>query len=144
MKKGLLIIGIILVGVFGLIQLVPYGHDHTNPPVVSTPSWDSAQTQAIAEKACYDCHSNQTVWPWYSNVAPVSWLVLRDVQEGRLNLNFSDWSNYQLMAGDAAAVVQSGKMPPAQYLIIHSDARLTDAEKQQLIQGLQTLAAQSH
>jgi hypothetical protein len=142
MKKGLLIIGAILVGVFILIQLVPYGHDHTNPPVVSTPNWDNAQTQAIAEKACYDCHSNQTTWPWYSNIAPVSWLVLRDVQEGRQNMNFSEWSTYQGMASDAAAVVQRGRMPPAQYLIIHADARLTDAEKQQLIQGLQALAAQ--
>jgi len=143
MKKGLLIIGAILVGVFILMQLVPYGHDHTNPPVVSTPNWDSPQTAALAQHACYDCHSNQTVWPWYSYVAPVSWLLERDVQQGRENMNFSEWSNYQLMAGDATSMVQSGKMPPAQYLLIHSDARLTDAEKQQLIQGLQALAAQS-
>jgi cytochrome c551/c552 len=137
MKKRLLIIGIILVGVFVLIQLIPYGHDHTNPAVISTPSWDSSQTQALAKRACYDCHSNETVWPWYSNIAPVSWLVLRDVQEGRQNLNFSDWNIYKGMASYAGVVIQRGSMPPAQYLLIHSDARLSDAEKQQLIQGLQ-------
>ena len=73
---GLLVLGVI---VFAAIQLVPFGHDHTNPPVVAEPAWDSPETRAFAVTACFDCHSNQTVWPWYSNIAPVSWLVQRDV-----------------------------------------------------------------
>ncbi|MCX7782465.1 MAG: heme-binding domain-containing protein, partial [Meiothermus sp.] len=73
------------------IQLVPYGRDHQNPPVVAEPPWDSPQTRALFVRACADCHSNQTRWPWYSHIAPVSWLVQRDVEEGRSKLNLSLW-----------------------------------------------------
>ncbi len=58
-----------------LIQVVPFGHSHTNPAVTKEPGWDSSDTASLFHRACYDCHSNQTTWPWYSNVAPVSWLV---------------------------------------------------------------------
>jgi hypothetical protein len=58
------------VALFALIQVVPYGRSHTNPPVQSEPKWDSPQTRALAVRACYDCHSNETTWPWYTNVAP--------------------------------------------------------------------------
>jgi hypothetical protein len=85
------IVGVVVL--FGLIQLVPYGRDHTNPPVVAEPAWDSPQTRALAVRACFDCHSNETVWPWYSNVAPASWLVQRDVDDGRRRLNWSEWSS---------------------------------------------------
>jgi hypothetical protein len=64
-----------LVLLFGLIQFVPYGRDHSNPPVYQEPQWDSPQTQELVSNACYDCHSNETVLPWYSNIAPVSWLI---------------------------------------------------------------------
>jgi hypothetical protein len=127
----LVLIGIVL---FALIQLVPYGRSHKNPPVVQEPNWD-AQTRAIAKKACFDCHSNEVVWPWYSNIAPVSWLVQRDVDEARRKLNFSDWSRSP-ETGEIAEVLQEGEMPPAQYKLMHPAARLTDAEKQTLIQGL--------
>ena len=89
-KIVLWVVVALIVG-FGLIQLVPYGRDHTNPPVTSEPAWDSPQTKALAQKACFDCHSNETVWPWYSSIAPGSWLIYRDVVEGRGNLNFSEW-----------------------------------------------------
>ncbi|MEZ4770229.1 MAG: heme-binding domain-containing protein [Caldilineales bacterium] len=82
-KRIALYVILALVAVFLLIQLVPYGRDHTNPPVVQEPVWDSPQTEALARAACYDCHSNEVVWPWYSNIAPISWLVQRDVDEGR-------------------------------------------------------------
>ena len=59
---------------FGAIQLVPYGHNRSNPPVTGEPAWDSPQTRAYAKQACFDCHSNETIWPWYSYVAPASWL----------------------------------------------------------------------
>ena len=83
------IVGLIVIGL--VIQLIPYGHNHTNPPVVQEPSWNRPETRAIVKRACFDCHSNETVWPWYSNVAPVSWLIYRDVAEGRQHLNFSEW-----------------------------------------------------
>src|SRR5512146_457173 len=115
-----------------VIQLVPYGRDHTNPPVRAEPAWDSPQTRALAVRACYDCHSNQTTWPWYSNVAPVSWLIQRDVDSGRRHLNYSTWNQPQRREGNAARQVQRGEMPPGYYVIIHPTAALSPAEKQAL------------
>ena len=69
---------VVIVG-FLIIQVVPYGRNHTNPPVEQEPAWDSPQTRSLAERACFVCHSNETTLPWYRNVAPVSWLVLHDV-----------------------------------------------------------------
>ncbi|HJV08531.1 MAG TPA: heme-binding domain-containing protein, partial [Acidimicrobiales bacterium] len=83
-------IGAIVVGALLLaLQLVPYGRDHTNPPVTAGTSWPTAEGRRLAGAACYDCHSNETKWPIYSFVAPMSWLVQRDVDEGRRKLNFS-------------------------------------------------------
>ena len=95
MRKWLLRIGVGLVVLFGLIQLVPYGRDHQNPPVTKEIAWDSARSRELAAGACYDCHSNLTTWPWYSNVAPVSWLVTADVQGGRDAVNFTEWDKPQ-------------------------------------------------
>src|SRR6187401_216218 len=81
-------IALTLLIAFGLIQLVPYGRDHSNPPGRQI-AWDSARTEQLMADACMDCHSNQTQWPWYSNVAPISWLVQHDVNEGRGRLNLS-------------------------------------------------------
>jgi hypothetical protein len=130
-------IGILfLVGVLGLllIQLVPYGRDHTNPKVVAEPPWDSPATRATAVIACFDCHSNETKWPWYSNIAPISWLIQRDVTEGREHLNFSEWAVGQ--EAEAAEIVQAGEMPPFRYILAHPEARLSDADKAAFIQGL--------
>ena len=91
LKKIILIVVVAAVVVFVVMQLVPYGKEHTNPPVVSEPKWDSAATRAIAKKACFDCHSNETVWPWYTSIAPGSWLIYKDVVEGRDEFNFSNW-----------------------------------------------------
>jgi len=84
---------IVAIGLFLIIQLVSYGRDYSNPPVVREPAWDSTATRELARRACFDCHSNQTVWPWYARIAPFSWLVYDDVVEGRGKLNFSDWLN---------------------------------------------------
>ena len=78
------------VALFLLVQAVPYGRSHTNPPTTAEPTWNSPETRELAARACFDCHSNLTTWPWYSNIAPVSWLVQRDVTGGRSALNFSD------------------------------------------------------
>jgi mono/diheme cytochrome c family protein len=132
----------VIVGIVGflLIQLVPYGRNHNNPPVVGEPNWDSPQTRELAQRACFACHSNETTWPWYSNVAPVSWLVQNDVDEGRRRLNFSTWGSggQGREPGEAMETISQGRMPPAQYLIANPQARLTPAEKQALAEGLRT------
>ena len=122
---------------FVLIQLVPYGRDHTNPPVVQEPKWDSVKTRELFMRACADCHSNETKWPWYSNIAPVSWLVVHDVEEGREHFNISMWGHQRKNKGDEAAEeLREGEMPLKPYLLAHPEARLNENEKKQLIQGL--------
>jgi len=121
---------------FMLIQLVPYGRAHTNPPVLQEPSWDSPQTHVLVQRACFDCHSNETVWPWYSNIAPVSWLIQRDVDEGREKLNFSEWSHGESESDEIYEVVKEGQMPPSTYLITHPEARLTSTDKEALLAGI--------
>lgn len=131
---------ILILGGFLLIQLVPYGRDHNNPPVVSEPNWDSPETRALAQTACFDCHSNETNWGrWYESVAPASWLVQRDVDEGRQRLNFSEWAQggKPREADELWEVLQRGSMPPGQYLLLHSEAKLTPEQVDQLASGLQ-------
>ena len=122
--------------VLGLIQLVPYGRDHNNPPVQYEPAWDSPQTRELAVGACFDCHSNETVWPWYTNVAPISWLVQRDVNEGRSVLNFSEWQRGQSELDEIAEVILEGEMPPLQYKVLHASGRLSADQKDALASGL--------
>lgn len=128
---------IAVAALFVIIQLIPYGRNHTNPSSRVEPQWDSAETRALAKRACFDCHSNETNWPWYSNVAPISWLVQNDVNEGRSKLNFSEWDRPQKEADEAAEQIQKGEMPLWFYLPLHASARLSAAEKQMLIRGLQ-------
>ena len=136
----------IAVLLFAVIQVVPYGHPRTNPPVAAEPSWDSPETRELARHACFDCHSNETEWPLYSRVAPVSWLVQRDVAEGRAHLNFSEWNRPQKEADEAAEAVREGEMPMRIYQLMHAHARLSDADRQRLATGLErTLGAgESH
>ncbi len=144
MRRGVRIVLWVVVGlvvVFVAIQFVPYGKNKTNPPVTAEPAWDSPQTRTLAKQACFDCHSNETVWPWYAKIAPASWLVFRDVDDGRSSLNFSEWPSLpagagQKIAGESAEQISGGEMPPIQYRLAHGEARLSDAEKQQLIDGL--------
>lgn len=129
-------VAITAIVLLGLIQFVPFGRNHTNPPVVEEPGWDSLKTRGLAERACFDCHSNETVWPWYSSIAPVSWLVVRDVTVGRDEMNFSDWGRTSQRATKVIREIEEGAMPPAFYLPLHPEARLTADEKAQLIEGL--------
>jgi mono/diheme cytochrome c family protein len=130
--------GAAIVAVVLALQLVPYGRSHTNPVGRVEPPWDTAVTRALVVRACYDCHSNETVWPWYSHVAPMSWLLQRDVDEGRRKLNFSEWDRPQKEARESAKAVRKGEMPPWYYTPVHPDARLTAAETQALVRGLET------
>jgi hypothetical protein len=129
-----ILIGLVIL--FVVIQLVPYGRDHSNPNVVQDAPWPDARSATLARTSCYDCHSNETDWPVYSNVAPISWLVQRDVDEGRDKLNFSRWDESQAKLDKAADQVERGKMPPANYTRIHSSAKLSDEEQQVLVAAL--------
>lgn len=119
-----------------LIQLVPYGRNHANPPTMAEPAWDSPATRALAKRACFDCHSNETRWPALSSIAPASWLIQHDVEAGRAALNFSEWQRPQREAREAAEKVREGEMPLAIYTAMHPEARLTVAERAALEQGL--------
>lgn len=125
-----------LLAVLIAIQLVPYGQTQTNPPTVTEPAWDSPATRALAKQACFDCHSNETYWPPYARIAPASWLIQRDVVEGRAVLNFSEWNRPQEEAKEAGEVIQEGEMPPVAYQLMHSHARLSPADRDLLAQGL--------
>lgn len=134
------VLRILMVVVFALvaIQLVPYGRDHTNPPVVKDTPWTSAAARSIARTSCYDCHSNETKWRWYSNVAPISWLVQQDTDEGREKLNFSNWPRIG-ETDELREAVEKGSMPPQKYLIAHPDAKLSKSEKATLIAALRDI-----
>jgi len=104
----------------------------TSAPGVQPPM--PAEVRAVLERSCYDCHSNQTQWPWYSNIAPLSWLIEHDVRKGRRDLDFTDWAQYdpdeQLdRVEEIGAEVGDGQMPPAQYTLLHPDAVLGAAER---------------
>ncbi len=140
--KRALVFGVLIalggVAVFSLvIQAVPYGRDHTNPPVGLEPVWDSPQTRELAVRACFDCHSNETVWPWYSNIAPVSWLIQRDVDKGRAKLNYSEWDRPQDEGDESAEELREGDMPPWFYPIPDPKRRLSGLERASLIRGLE-------
>lgn len=136
----LAVIGVVIVG-FIILQLIPAGSINAkfaaagNPPVTYTINWDSPQTEKLAKAACFDCHSNETRSVWYSSIAPVSWLVNKDINEGRAKLNFS--TGRELEGDEMIEQIQRGKMPPAIYLPLHPDANLTAEQKRQLMDGLQ-------
>jgi hypothetical protein len=124
----------IAAGAFVLAQIVPVPRD--NPPVAGKlPA--PPEVQAILDRSCLDCHSNETRWPWYAYVAPGSWLLAYDVAEGREHLNFSTWDRYSAKQQrekleEIGEVVEEGEMPLWIYLLAHPDAKLSEAEQQTL------------
>jgi hypothetical protein len=146
MKKKLKWIVGVLVVVFALAQLA--NPSRTNPPVVSdlmAANVPPPHVAALLHAACYDCHSHETKWPWYAHIAPASWLVAHDVNEGRQHLNLSDWP----VADSARAAkkldrmseeIDYREMPPAKYTLLHADARLTDADRNELTNWLDATA----
>jgi Haem-binding domain len=136
MKRFLRLLVLSLVALVVLIQFVPYGRNHSNPSSRVEPNWDKPETRALAKRACFDCHSNETVWPWYSHVAPASWLLKHDVDGGRSQLNFSEWSKPQDEADKASKMVRKKRMPLGKYLLMHPDARLSAAERDAFASGL--------
>lgn len=123
-------LGLLFVG----IQFVPV--DRSNPPVTQEVRWDAPETRALAQQACFDCHSNETTWPWYAYVAPISWRVAGHVEDGRRHLNFSAWDQPNEDVEEIEEVVREGEMPLWDYVLLHGEARLTEAEQETLLNGL--------
>ena len=134
-KKVLVLLAAILI----LIQFIPV--QKTNPPLLREPNWDSQKTRNYAVKVCFDCHSNQTVWPFYSKVAPISWFVAGHVNEGRENLNFSEWK--AKFGKDIIEELEEKEMPLKSYLLLHPSAKLNDTELTEFIEGLKKTIAYS-
>lgn len=140
MSKGK-IIGAAIVAIIIIMQLIPSGRPDTikenkNDLLANNPVSDSVSQ--LFRNACYDCHSNETKYPWYSYVAPVSWLVSRDVKQGRKHLNFSEWETYNKLdkakhLDDISDEVKSKDMPLSIYLIMHPKAKLTDKERERIV-----------
>jgi hypothetical protein len=143
-RNLVIMVVLLLVVAFGLMQLVPI--NVSNPPVVQEPAWDSPRTRELAKAACFDCHSNETKLMWFEHLAPGEWWIKSHVDEGRKRLNFSECTARDGNRGhgggegedDAAETVLDGSMPPGYYtwLGLHSDAKLTPAEKRELADGL--------
>jgi hypothetical protein len=124
------------VGLAVALQLVPYGWQRPNPPVTSPAPWPDATSERIARTSCYACHSNETRWPVQAYVAPFSWLVRRDVERGRDELDFSTWDRDAGEADDAVEEVAEGSMPPLRYTLVHRGAALDDDERRVLVDAL--------
>lgn len=136
MKTRIMRAAIVLAGIFIFVQVVPYGRDHANPPVLGEPSWDTSRTRELFFRACKNCHSNETEWPWYASVAPASWLVQHDVTEARYEFNVSEWGRRKNKGDEAAEEFREGHMPPFYYLPLHAEARFTAAEREEFLRGL--------
>lgn len=135
----LIVVGLLVIG-FVVLQLIPPGSINAkfaapgNPPVTNSIQWNSAETEQLARTACFDCHSNETRYPWYAAVAPVSWLVNKDINEGRDEMNFS--TNGRFEGDEMVEQIERGEMPPGIYLPMHPEANLSAEQKQQLMDGL--------
>ena len=135
-------IWIILIAAVVIIQLIPSGRPDViedNPSDLIFNNQIPDSVKLLLKAACYDCHSNETKYPWYAYVAPVSWLVSRDTRMGRENLNFSEWEEYSKMdkaklLDDLSEEVEDGVMPMPIYIIMHPEAKLTLAQRELLVE----------
>ncbi len=134
-RRDVRIAVLILVAAFAVSQF--FRIEKSNPPERLDASLDPT-VKPLLKRACYNCHSHETVWPWYSNIAPVSWLLASDVKGGRRNLNFSKWETYPADVQDdkkkeVVEMVKGKDMPPWYYSIVHGDSRLTSEERSQIV-----------
>ena len=137
-RRGLRLVAGGLAVAFLLLQLVPYGHDHSAPSTTKRAVL-RGPAAAIFAGACADCHSNATRWPWYTNIAPASLLAVQDVKSGRDAMNLSRWDTPQPDLGDVVENIDGGGMPPVQYKLIHGGARLSAAQRRTLVAGFRAL-----
>lgn len=144
MMRNVKILGVLAVVLFlgfALLQVFPIGavfssmEEAGNPPIENTIEWASPEVELLVRRSCYDCHSNETVYPWYANIAPVSWLVNKDINDGRAGLNFSTDSAYDINPEDLLWHLETD-MPPAIYTLMHRDAVLSAEQQQTLYNGI--------
>jgi Haem-binding domain len=144
-KKILIALGTVAIAAVGGSLIHPFGRPV--PPSNNQTLFNGAQidpeTLAIVQRACQNCHSQNTEWPWYSHVAPVSWLIARDVQQARSHMNLSQWQDYSTddrlpLLSAIGSAARNRVMPPQRYLFLHPEARLSDMERQQLYRWTRT------
>jgi hypothetical protein len=138
------VILIVVVALFIIMQFVPL--NQTNPQIIQDVSAPS-HIKTILKTSCYDCHSNETEWPWYSRIAPGSFLITRDVVEGRKHLNFSEFSDMDAfdstdVADEILEVLNEGEMPILPYLLLHPKASLSESQTQDLMEWAKTFYSQ--
>jgi hypothetical protein len=138
---ALLTLGVFVVvglGTLLVIQVVPYGRAHANPAGSGEPQWASPETRELMVRSCFACHSSQVEYPWYSNVAPISWAIQHHVEEGRQAVNYSNFATNPGKAGNSVEVILNGSMPPPYFTRfgLHADAKLTQDEQDALVAGL--------
>jgi hypothetical protein len=131
-------VGIIMVLLLIAAQFIR--PDRTNPPIDPTASFEAVgnptpEVAAIVKRACSNCHSYNTTWPWYSQIAPASWLIANDVKGGRVHLNFSEWRRYspdmaRTRLKEACEEIKGGDMPPWYYRLLHPEAKLSTADRE--------------
>jgi hypothetical protein len=144
-KKILIALGTVAIAAVGGSLIHPFGAPV--PPGNNQTIFREAQvepeTLALVQRACQNCHSQNTEWPWYSHVAPVSWLIARDVQQARSHMNLSQWQDYSTddrlaLLSAIGSAVRNREMPPQRYLLLHPEARLNDVERQQIYRWTRT------
>jgi hypothetical protein len=125
--------------VFGLIQLVPYGRDRTQPPITGEPQWASAETRTLMVNACYHCHASEVEYPAYASIAPSSWAVQSHINSGRSKVNYQQFATDPGAADETIEVIRDGSMPPAYFTRFgnNPEAALTDEQRATLIAGLE-------
>lgn len=145
LKKLLIAVGAASIAAVGGSRIHPFGVPGTpeNNQTILRESQIDPETLAVVQRACQNCHSERTEWPWYSHVAPVSWLLARDVQQARLHLNLSRWPEYSTderlrLLSEIGSAVRNGEMPVQRYLLLHPEARLTIVERQQIYRWTRT------
>src|SRR5712692_7214456 len=145
LKTILIAIGVVAIAAAGGSLIHPFGPPGipgSNQTIFREAQIDP-ETLAIVQRACQNCHSQQTEWPWYSHVAPVSWLLARDVQQARLHMNLSRWQDYSTddrlrLLSEIGSAVRNREMPLPRYLLLHPEARLTDKDRQEIYQWTRT------
>jgi mono/diheme cytochrome c family protein len=141
---GSVAIGLVVVALAS--QAIPYGRAHSNPPITAEPAWDSPRTRELTARACFACHSNEVEYPWYASVAPFSWAVQMHVDDGRSEVNYSEWNRGDNEGDESAETVIEGEMPPRYFTAfgLNSEAQLTEAERTELIAGLRATFGDEH
>ena len=139
LKKIIIGVGAAIIAAVGGAFIQPFGSlrgPQTNQAILPDAQIDP-KTLAIIQRACQNCHSQNTEWPWYSRVAPASWLLARDVQQARLHMNLSQWQDYSAadrsrLLSEIGSAVRNREMPVQRYVWLHPEARLTEIERQQI------------